>query len=1114
MNDVPAKSRSVLNIILIAFSLIAIRVWYLSIWKHEEHKEIALRPKIKVVCETPQRGTIRDRFNIPLAVNKIQYNAAIIFDPIKSVPRVKIEKNEKGERKKTYPRKEYLSNFAKFLASNLELDATYVEDLIHSKLSLFPNTPFVLRENISENLYYQLRIQERDWPGLQMQIASRRYYPKGQVGANILGFLGSISEREFLSIQRELSGLETYLKDRSLGIMTVLPKGFHSAKEVKERYLELKNKTYTLQSKVGKAGAEGKFDQELRGISGKKKYEIDVKGNLLRELPESYEATPGRRFILSISSELQEFAEELLMESEVIRHERFIHAGKDHHKLFSPWIKGGAIVAMIPSTGEILALASFPRYNPNDFALKATSHMTLKWLESPNYIAQIWDGIKPLERELSKYNKKERHKESLNLSLDLYLNMILSTKSSVRKAIEEISNLQNAIYLQNTLETLFQLSNETQLSNLIDALFPPEKGHQLSIFKTSKEKREEILESLKNKTTLLSELFKELSTYLGNVKENDDKVLVIDLIRMICPSHLFDDALLSQTGKESLFAYREFNQAVMSVQSEIKKIARDVFHKNDFANWRKEYFTDYLTEKRALEKKEKTFQRPYLDYLTEMEEILFENFFQKYRFDFLAAFILDNAPLDQKDPLFIYYDALIHRSLQDKLPSCILLKNHLLTMSFEYVVPYLRTMRSFQELNRPLLGRYYFPAKAGKEALEKDLARHFYSSPGYGYARSFCYQETAPLGSIFKVVTGYEALRQHYLKCREKHSFSINPQIVVDQSPPYSEKINSSSVLGYTSAGIPITRSYKGGRLPRGHLNIGRIDLKGALERSSNLYFSLLASDVIENPADLIYTTKMFGFGKKTGVELPGEAKGIVPLDITSNQTALYSFSIGQHALTVTPLQTAVCLSSLANGGNLLKPQIVKTIANFEPNKKPDLILTKEEYLYKEYLNSVGIYFPLFTEAEKKPKEPFIWRSQPEIQGEVYLPNEIRSYLMEGLNDVVNGSRGTARSNVIRTLIENPILKKEYDEIKPYMIGKTSTAEILYRPFLNREENPVTCKHIWFGALGLKDKGDFESVDLCVVVLLRFADHGKEAAPLAAKVIKKWREIQRKHGEM
>ncbi len=253
----------------------------------------------------------------------------------------------------------------------------------------------------------------------------------------------------------------------------------------------------------------------------------------------------------------------------------------------------------------------------------------------------------------------------------------------------------------------------------------------------------------------------------------------------------------------------------------------------------------------------------------------------------------------------------------------------------------------------------------------------------------------------------------------------------------------------------------------------------------------------------------MLGFGKKTGIDLPGEVRGSVPIDITTNQTALYAFSIGQHSLTVTPLQTACCLSAFANGGNVLKPQIVKTVANLEPQTTLDLLFDKESFLYQDYLSNVGIYFPLFTEAQNRPRLPFVWRSFPEIVQEIYLPCEIRNFLLEGLFDVVNGTRGTARPSVIRTLSEKSSFKKDYDEIKSYMGGKTSTAEILYRPFLNREEDPVICKHIWFGGIAFTDKESFEDSDLVVIVYLRFADHGKEAAPLAARLIKKWRELSR-----
>jgi cell division protein FtsI/penicillin-binding protein 2 len=1076
MKEVPDKSAKVLNIILVAFLLIGARVWYLGVIKHEEHKELAMRPRQKTVVELANRGTIRDRFGIPLAVNKIQYNAAVIFDPIRNLPRVKYEKNEQGKRQRVYFRKEYISKLSEFMGKTLGLDPIYIEDLIHSKVSLFPNTPFILKENLTEQEYYALRMKERDWPGLTMQISSKRYYPKEHVGAGLLGFMGVISEKEFLSIQKELKELEGFLKDRALGLPKVLPKGFLSATSVKERYQELKNKSYTLQAKVGKAGVEGQFDDQLRGIAGKKKYEIDVKGNLVRELPESQSPTPGRRFILSISAEMQELAENLLMESEITRHERFQTAGKDHSHLFSPWIKGGSIVAMIPSTGEIVALASYPRFDPN--------HFSQKFLESPAYIGQIWDGIKPLEREFGDLPKSAKIRKEAFLSLDLYLDMILSTKSEAKKAIDQIGNLQTAIYLQNTAETLFNLSEETFIHPLIDALFPPENGHSPTLFNTPKEKRTAILERLNQKTSLLSELSAELFTHLSKIHENDDKILVLDLLRLICPGHLFDDQLLLQTGPESLSAYREFNQAVMSVQSEIKKNAREIFHQTEFPIWRKTYFTAYLKEKRDEEKKNKTYQKPYIDYLAEIEETLFESYFQKHRFDFLAGFLLDNASCNSP------------------------LKAHLLSLPPEFVIPYLRTMRSFTELNRPLLGRYHFPAKAGREATEKDLARHFYPYPGFGYARSYAFQETTPLGSIFKLVTGYEAIKQNSLRKSESPFFSLNPLTLTDQSPSYTEKLTSSTILGYTAGGVPITRSYKGGRIPRGHLNIGRIDLRGALERSSNIYFSVLASDFIENPLDLVQTAKTLGFGKKTEIELPGEVKGHLPLDIKTNKTALYSFSIGQHSLTVTPLQTAVCMSTFANGGKVLKPQIVHTIANLEPRPEHNLIFEKEDFLYKDYLGNVGIYFPLFTEAEKSPNLPFVWRFSPIVQDEIYLPENMRQFLLEGLFDVVNGARGTARASSIKTLRENPTLKKAYESISPYMAGKTSTAEILYRPFLNRESDPVICKHIWFGAIAFTEKESLEESDLVVIVSLHFADHGKEAAPLAARLIQKWRSLQ------
>lgn len=1110
MTSIGDKANRVLNIILVAFVLIAIRVWYLAIVKHEEHKELSRRPGQKTLIEQPSRGTIRDRFNIPLAVNKIQYDVAICYEAIGRLPRIRYVKNESGQRVKIFYRKEYIEKFSQFLAKELKIDPTSIEDLIYSKASIFPTTPLVVLENVDESTYYRLHILERDWPGLVMQIHSRRYYPMGKVASNVLGYLGAINQQEFLAVRSELELLETYLMEREEGLPAILPKGFTSSSEVKRRYLELKDKSYTINSKVGKTGIEGKFDDQLRGISGKKKLEIDIKGNVLRELPESYSATPGRRFLLTLSAELQEFAEDLLMQSELKREQRFKQAGKNHGEVQSPWIKGGSIVAILPKTGEVVALASFPRFDPNDFVDSTKAGQVGKWLESESYIGQIWDGIKLLQRELPSKGPPHNLAYEKPLSWSLYLDSILGLNSPVRKGIEKVKQIGTAIYLQNAIETLFKLSGESSMHMLIDALYAPEQGHILTFCNTDKEKRALILSKLQEKTTLVPEILQELFPYLHHIKRNDDKILLLDLCRLICPNHFFDDRLLLNVGEESLSSYRTFNQATIRIQKDIYRITKKIFHEVDFPKWRETYFAQFIKEKRLEEKLAHQHQRPYMDYLAEVEKKLFETFFDENKWEFLACFLLNNAPINISDKRLVYFEELIKQSLVNQDDAFNLLKKRLIDLPPQFVTAYLKTMRAFTDLNRPLWGKYYFPARSGKEALEKDLARHFYPTPGYGFARSYAYQETAPLGSIFKIVTGYEGLRQHY----ETHGasstrFSLNPLTVIDESPPYNEPMTSTTPLGYTISGIPIPRVYKGGRLPRGHLNIGRVDLCGALERSSNLYFALLARDVIKQPKDLTRAAKEFGFGKKSNLDLPGEVKGHLPNDLLDNPTALYSYAIGQHTLTVTPLQTALFLSALANQGSLLRPQIVKTIANLEPSDKKNLLFHPSQFIYKDMLSSVGIYFPLFTEAQENRKLPFIWNCRQELLRRVFLPEEIRSTLLSGLYDVVNSSFGTARPAAIRTLLESPTLRKHYKELQPYLAGKTSTAEIIYRPSLDRETSPIICKHIWFGAISFKEPKNFDEPELVVVVYLRYGDHGKEAAPLAAEVIRKWREINR-----
>ena len=103
----------------------------------------------------------------------------------------------------------------------------------------------------------------------------------------------------------------------------------------------------------------------------------------------------------------------------------------------------------------------------------------------------------------------------------------------------------------------------------------------------------------------------------------------------------------------------------------------------------------------------------------------------------------------------------------------------------------------------------------------------------------------------------------------------------------------------------------------------------------------------------------------------------------------------------------------------------------------------------------------------------------------------------------------------IRALKLYPKLFPEHLSLEHQMIGKTSTAELLYRPNLNPSSAAQMIKYTWFGALSFSPDAParvrYDHPELTVVIFLRFGDAGREAAPLAAQMVRKWREIRKKH---
>lgn len=111
----------------------------------------------------------------------------------------------------------------------------------------------------------------------------------------------------------------------------------------------------------------------------------------------------------------------------------------------------------------------------------------------------------------------------------------------------------------------------------------------------------------------------------------------------------------------------------------------------------------------------------------------------------------------------------------------------------------------------------------------------------------------------------------------------------------------------------------------------GAETLAQALQNSCN---DALAQIALELKQETLLTyIKAFGFGKKTGVGLVGETRGILPNDPnTIKNIELVTMSYGQGKIVVTPIQMATAVSAIVNGGELLQPMIVKEFVDVEGN--------------------------------------------------------------------------------------------------------------------------------------------------------------------------------------
>lgn len=188
--------------------------------------------------------------------------------------------------------------------------------------SIAPYTPVRIKCNISEELARVIREKSVDWPGVTVEIEPIRDYPTGSLTASVIGFLGPIP-----------ASLETAFENR----------GF-----------------VTRRDKIGYAGIETSMDDVLLGKNGLRVVQVDVAGQVLRNLEPPIATEAGNNVMLTLDTRLQKAAETALTD-EIDYWNNTIYGGDIH-------MSSGVVIAMNPKTGEILAMVSYPTFENNRMA--------------------------------------------------------------------------------------------------------------------------------------------------------------------------------------------------------------------------------------------------------------------------------------------------------------------------------------------------------------------------------------------------------------------------------------------------------------------------------------------------------------------------------------------------------------------------------------------------------------------------------------------------------------------------------------------------------------------------------------------------------------------------
>ena len=298
------------------------RLWYLQVLESEELQTAAAANILRVVYTEAPRGRIFDTKGRILVDNRVVQ--VVTIDRLSF--RAALDESEQHD---------VLLQIAEIVSRSGRLTKViHIEERLASReFGPFDKVPVAF--DINPDLLVYLGERPDLFPGVSVEERTVRSYPYGEVAAHLLGYVGPLTESEYRTLSAQIDPTDPNAK------------------------------TYQPGDEIGKSGVERIFESELRGVPGVRIFEVNRLDEIVKvHHDKDRQPLPGNDVHLTIDLDIQSLVERELRRGLDEARDQAPPEDPDAPRFVA---SAGAAVAIDPRDGSVLAMASFPTFDPREF---------------------------------------------------------------------------------------------------------------------------------------------------------------------------------------------------------------------------------------------------------------------------------------------------------------------------------------------------------------------------------------------------------------------------------------------------------------------------------------------------------------------------------------------------------------------------------------------------------------------------------------------------------------------------------------------------------------------------------------------------------------------------